>query len=676
VLVTAQTSKPLSVLRDKLPQDKRSLGVAQLQSTVGKDNVLHQSISEISSNLGERHTKFSEDRVSNIRKELRMVREARALLANRLREYILADSTETINIDGDHYKPIDAAKLINEHHDNEALSWYLDAVNFSCEINFEISEVNEVAKLLSDLKPVERELHKYKLPDVSALPLKDEIAHVFSSYHELIGASKYWDDVFGVESLDMDFNELSKLIDQLKSAKRVLASISHVYQTDIFNNCVASQHERDKWNIVIERIREKLKIIGENRNDLLGHVITGEVVLPLHDLYDAVDGLADRVVKRGKIGAINKLLLSSNSKKVLASYKVNDRVPDTLERVTLLRKKIIIEKTEREIQLLLKQGFAGIESHPDIEDICKDSILLEASISSLAEVVNYYVEYKDIGLNLDRHKRLSRLIFTSKDDIEELLKLLSSLASKMELKKAECALSGWYKALSSYGDNAHEIVYDLQESIQKRSIGDWNTAFDKINILQGKLQKSLQLRFLSDKLGKFAPKFYAGIVEAVDHGVCYTCPPELRLKWKIARLESWLNHIHKGINLDVAQPDLERLAKRELDLNADLITVLSWQRQIDKVTKQQRDALMAWSEAMRKYGKGTGKYAKKWLREAQESLKEAISAVPVWIMPMTRAAQMFSNPKAGMFDVVIFDEASQCDIRGLTLSYLGKKLLV
>jgi very-short-patch-repair endonuclease len=85
---------------------------------------------------------------------------------------------------------------------------------------------------------------------------------------------------------------------------------------------------------------------------------------------------------------------------------------------------------------------------------------------------------------------------------------------------------------------------------------------------------------------------------------------------------------------------------------------------------------MAWSDTMKKYGKGTGKYANKWLNAAQTALKEAKSAVPVWIMPLHRAAQMFSDPKAGMFDVVIFDEASQCDIRGLTIAYLGKKLLV
>src|SRR5262249_35090487 len=59
VLVTSQTSKALEVLRDKLPENIRSLAVSQLQQTAKRDDVLQQSISEISSNLGERHTKFS-----------------------------------------------------------------------------------------------------------------------------------------------------------------------------------------------------------------------------------------------------------------------------------------------------------------------------------------------------------------------------------------------------------------------------------------------------------------------------------------------------------------------------------------------------------------------------------------------------------------------------------------
>lgn len=676
VLVTAQTSKPLNVLRDKLPENIRSLAVSQLQCAVGKDSILQQSISEISSNLGERHTKFSEERVNNIRKELKTVRETKASLANRLRMSILADSTETISIDGDNYKPIDAAKLISSHSNNEALSWHLDNINFCCEINFDSNDVNMVSALLVGLKSAERELYKFKIPDVSTLPSKDDAIKMFTNYHELICASKYWDDTFGPDGLDIEYNELSELLERLKSAKEVLDLVCDEHQINIFNNCIASQHEREKWNIVIERIKEKIKIIGNNKNDLLGHIISGETSLALPDLFDAVGSLLNKATKKGKIGPMDKLLLSSNSRKVLASYKVDDRSPDNLERITLLHKKTIVEKTEKEINLLLKQAFDSIGAHPNIEDIFKDCISLEAAISFLVKITSYYTEHKSIDVFLSKHKKLSKYVFTSLTDVTELIKSLSSLFLKMKMNNVECILSEWNKSLSNIGMDAHEVVDGLQKSILTRDINNWCVAFDKIGFLLDKQSESLRLKLLSDKICKFAPLFYTNIIKTIDRGDHYTCPHELRLKWAVTRLKSWLNHIHNSIDIDASQSELERLAKRELDLNSELISVLSWQRQIDKVTKQQRDALMAWACAMKKYGKGTGKYAKKWLREAQDALKEAILAVPVWIMPMARAAQMFSDPRAGMFDVVIFDEASQCDIRGLTISYLGKKILI
>ncbi len=676
VLVTSQTSKPLHVLRDKLPKDIRSLAVSQLQYTVGKDNVLHQSISEISSNLGERHTKFSEDRVNNIRKELRSLRETRALLANRLREYILADTRETINIDGVTYKPIDAAKLINTHHNNEKLSWFLDIIPFDCEINYTADDVNEAASLLAELDRSERDLYKFKIPNTSTFPPNDEIAKIFSNYLESKDASKYWDNKCDKIELEIDSSEIASVLDRLKNAKQILSSIQEEYHVNIFNKCIASHHEREKWNIIISKVNENIELIGNYRNDLLGNVIDGESSLTLHDLLDAINILHEKSSKKGQIGRIEKLLLSSNAKNILASYTVNNKVPDTTERISLLRKKILIHKSESDVRLLLTQGFDSIGSHPNIESIGKDSVALNESILLISKIANYCSDYSDIDAWIKKYNQLPILQFTSITDITELEKLLSSFYAKMMMRRAELALSELDQSLSITEYTAHEIVNELKEAISKRSINKWNTTLDKINFLQDKQIKSIRLSVLSEEISKFSPVFYRNILKQIDNGGCFVCPSELNLKWQITRLESWLNHIHKGLDIDSSQSEIERLAKRELDLNAELISVLSWQRQIDKVTKRERDALMAWSDAMRRYGKGTGKYAKRWLREAQESLKEAKSAVPVWIMPMVRAAQMFSDPKAGMFDVVIFDEASQCDIRGLTISYLGKKLLV
>lgn len=228
----------------------------------------------------------------------------------------------------------------------------------------------------------------------------------------------------------------------------------------------------------------------------------------------------------------------------------------------------------------------------------------------------------------------------------------------------------------SVSNNPHPIVGKLISAIEKKNSAGWKSAVNELSTLFDKKEKSGRLNQVAQKIKEHAPNLYRDVLGLADAGVAFECPDNLELAWRIARLQSWLDGTHERVDIDDLQGRLERLTKKEYQLNSDLVTVLAWQRQIDKVTKKQRDALMAWSLQMKKYGKGMGKYAATNLKAAQEALKEAKNAVPVWIMPLTRAAQMFSEPKAGMFDVVIFDEASQCDIRGINIGYLGKKLLV
>jgi superfamily I DNA and/or RNA helicase len=56
-------------------------------------------------------------------------------------------------------------------------------------------------------------------------------------------------------------------------------------------------------------------------------------------------------------------------------------------------------------------------------------------------------------------------------------------------------------------------------------------------------------------------------------------------------------------------------------------------------------------------------------------MSECRSAVPVWVMPLSRVVENF-DPCSTRFDVVIIDEASQSDVMALVALYLGKTALV
>ena len=78
---------------------------------------------------------------------------------------------------------------------------------------------------------------------------------------------------------------------------------------------------------------------------------------------------------------------------------------------------------------------------------------------------------------------------------------------------------------------------------------------------------------------------------------------------------------------------------------------------------------------MKRGGKFTGKHAHIHRRDAQWHLNECRDAVPAWIMPLHRVYETV-KAGAGIFDVVIVDEASQCGPEALPLLYLGKRIVV
>lgn len=677
VLVTSQTSKALEVLRDKLPENIRSLAVSQLNQTAKRDDVLQQSISEISSNLGERHTKFSEQKAEVIKNELQSVRKEKASLANQIRQYILTDSSDKFDMDGEEIKPIDGAKLINKYKDRPEFEWFTDKVNFTKKLNFSQGDLQECYLLLTELNNEDRNLYKYELPNLSVLPTEGAASQAFASFRDLTSKAKTSSNLFKNSALRFKPEELSSIWEKLSGAKKVLASIHKDYEQEIFDACAISFNEQEKWQTVLTKIYERIDLIGKSKNITLGHETISKIAIPHNELLKAVNILKEKIGGSSKLGTFGKLLLPSNTKKVLDNYTVDGYAPDNRERIEVLFQTIAAEKAEKEIKILLDQSFSTLNSSVDVFNSSFDIVQLEVLCGSLNRIINYTANFADIDTFCKQVRELADFEFTKEEHIEKVMEVIASSVAEFELSELEKLFKGWILALeNAIKSDGHLIVTKIVEAIQKRSTTAFKEALNELGELYEKKQKAIRLKPLSESIKSFAPNLYKDISDLADQHIKFECPDNLELVWKIARIQSWLDGIHDHVNIDELQNRLERLTKKEYQLNSELVTIMAWQRQIDKVTKKQRDALMAWSHEMKKYGKGTGKYAVTHLRAAQEALKEAKNAVPVWIMPLHRAAQMFSEPKAGMFDVVIFDEASQCDIRGITIGYLGKKLLV
>ena len=145
--------------------------------------------------------------------------------------------------------------------------------------------------------------------------------------------------------------------------------------------------------------------------------------------------------------------------------------------------------------------------------------------------------------------------------------------------------------------------------------------------------------------------------------------------WDWSRAHSWVTCL--------AAPDSEQQHRLELEHTKkgialtleELAAEKAWTHCFNRMTVHERQHLLAWQQAMRRIGKGKGKYAPQHRRDARGHLNECRSAIPAWVMPLHRVAETI-RPGSELFDVAIVDEASQSGPEALLLASLAKKIVV
>ncbi|MCX4987713.1 AAA domain-containing protein [Streptomyces sp. NBC_00568] len=142
---------------------------------------------------------------------------------------------------------------------------------------------------------------------------------------------------------------------------------------------------------------------------------------------------------------------------------------------------------------------------------------------------------------------------------------------------------------------------------------------------------------------------------------------------------AWHRRMHELTDPEAESVQMRRLAEADADIRISLERLAAdkaWYSCLSRLTDDQAVALTSYQQSVRKLGKGTGKYAPVYRRQARESLHESQEAVPAWIMPLHQVTETVPMDRPGRFDVVIIDEASQSGPEALLLAWLGSKIIV
>jgi very-short-patch-repair endonuclease len=145
--------------------------------------------------------------------------------------------------------------------------------------------------------------------------------------------------------------------------------------------------------------------------------------------------------------------------------------------------------------------------------------------------------------------------------------------------------------------------------------------------------------------------------------------------WEWRQLHDELER-RANVSLDALQQQIEHLSRELLDVTSQLVEKLTWVTLIRQTSHDQKQALGAYA-AMRKKLTKSGKGVQDVVMRAgaRREMSVAKGAAPVWIMPLSEVEETF-DPRTTRFDVVIIDEASQCDPTAMFALYLGHQTII
>lgn len=214
----------------------------------------------------------------------------------------------------------------------------------------------------------------------------------------------------------------------------------------------------------------------------------------------------------------------------------------------------------------------------------------------------------------------------------------------------------------------------LQNSLRDAVLTDpdaWEAAHARLSALHSQKERFAARGELLDRLGKAAPAWKAAFI---DRRITEKTPP-------IDLLKAWdwkqLDMLHR----EWTSCSPEELRKRSSELSKEIRTntaalaaAKAWLSTKKRLEGTSALANLTQLTTFMKRALGKGSKAAIARREANRILPTCQQAVPVWIMMIQDALLNFNS--SGKFDIIIVDEASQADLTAIPILAMGEKIIV
>lgn len=689
VLVTSHTNKALRVLRGHVVEELRPLCVSVLDSDLDSRDELKGSIHAIGSRL-------SESDADQLAEEATLLGRRREELFKQLNQYqrqaLLAREAEyrEIVLGGTATSPSDAARQVatgRRKHD-----WIPSPVALGQPLPLSESEVTE---LYATNEQVSADDERY----VDEAILLDDIPNPDEFERLLIEA----------RNLAAEGQIDRRLWPDVQFTSGHIERLTRLSQT--FRDCIAEFNGLSEWEVAAVDAGRRGGRSSETWKHLLGKInetadlassgqITGIQFAP--QLLDITDAAAQLTVAREIYDHLSLggslswwcLLTHREWSRRLSRWTVNGRLPRTADEVTVVQQTLEVEVARDELRLLW-DGLISASGGPSSrvlgeqpEDNAAQFVdrirtALEWWSSRLqpliAEIVQVGFDWNrfvtEVPAQLDRFGA----IFQVTRGIEtRLIQILDATVNHLRALYIRRQLRD---PLPRFAGHTRPEVVGLRNAIQESDAISFRECFARCQAAADRRKLAIRRRELLGALERrgasaspIAEAWARSIRERVGIHAHGKPPGDPAKAWEWRQLNDELDR-RATLDLDKLSAAIEQIKDEIGETTNQLIDRRAWAAQLRHTSLEQRQSLVGWLQTIQRIGKGFGSQVGLLRREAQKLMEKCRPAVPVWIMPLARIAECFDF-SAPRFDVVIIDEASQCDAMALLAVTIAKQVVV
>lgn len=687
VLVTAQQGHVLKTVQEKIPANLRPLVVSRVGSSNDSRRQLEASIDMIVQQLSQLNSSTVK---ATIQRALQLIDNTHRQMADidqQINRYATVHY-QNITVDGKDLRPMEIADLVVQHADDFA--WLTDRLDLSDRYQLPF-DTNQLQHLRQARQRVARHLPERLLqrPATQQLPTLATIATLHHSCQRLLDIEKLvqsgqqWQARQNTdESSFLHFKE--RLQQALALHEQLSEALQHCNWLGVFRKNLSDPHLQLEVNALKQLYHDMQRFI-ELRAALLANPV--DIPAAFFAQPKAAEAL-QRAVETGKPFAwfhfANKEL-----ENLFAGLRVAGQPPTLPEHWQHIKRFIDYVAEANAFAVRWNTIAAGLglpamqlqdyQLHDFLRELDRTWRTLGVCMALAENFDNtLYPQYQQLFLH-----KVPGNFFMQADSLQQTIEQIEAHQDFSRLSLTRQTLQVVQHYLSGF---QHPLASQLQQFFQQ--LGDDASIEDKLAAYQpilATLQTLEQHQADFDLINRAVEAFTSAGAYQLGKALGATphtgnaddpvLPENLPQAWQWARLQQHLQDMNQRQELLALQQKRQRLEQVLSQTYAQLAAEQAWLNLKTSASDHVLTALQRYKTAVQKIGKGTGKNASRYRKDAQDAMLQAADAIPCWVMTHYQVSETMPA-RMGVFDLIIVDEASQSTIEALPVLMRGKKLLV